>query len=155
MDATSNLFGFPSILELARVAVRLLAAAILGGILGFERERKGKAAGLRTHMLVALGTALLTIAPQQAGMSIGDLSRVLQGIATGVGFIGAGTILKLTDQEQIKGLTSAATIWLTAGIGIAVGLGSLWMPVLAAIFALAILAALGILESKIDTDRPS
>ena len=153
MDAADNMFYLPSAIQLTRVAVRLLLAAILGGVLGFERQRRGKAAGLRTHMLVAVGTALFTIAPIQAGMSIADVSRVLQGIAAGVGFIGAGAILKRTDQEEIKGLTTAASIWLTAAVGAAVGLGSLWVPVLGAVFAFAILSTLRYMELRIDPDR--
>ena len=153
MDTADNMFYFPSAIEVARVAVRLLLAAILGGVLGFERQRRGKAAGLRTHMLVAVGTALFTIAPIQAGMSIADVSRVLQGIAAGVGFIGAGAILKRTDQDEIKGLTTAASIWLTAAVGAAVGLGSLWVPVLGAVFAFAILSTLRYMELRIDPDR--
>lgn len=153
MDTADNMFYLPSAIEVARVAVRLLLAAILGGVLGFERQRRGKAAGLRTHMLVAVGTALFTIAPIQAGMSIADVSRILQGIAAGVGFIGAGAILKRTDQEEIKGLTTAAGIWLTAAVGAAVGLGSLWVPVLGALFALAILSTLRYIELRIDPDR--
>ena len=153
MDTADNMFYLPSAIEVARVAVRLLLAAILGGVLGFERQRRGKAAGLRTHMLVAVGTALFTIAPIQAGMSIADVSRILQGIAAGVGFIGAGAILKRTDQEEIKGLTTAAGIWLTAAVGAAVGLGGLWVPVLGALFALAILSTLRYIELRIDPDR--
>jgi putative Mg2+ transporter-C (MgtC) family protein len=142
-----DVFDIPSSVQLVRVSVRLLVAAVLGGILGLERRRKGKAAGLRTHMLVAVGTALFTIAPLEAGMSLADISRVFQGIATGVGFIGAGTILKLADQEQIKGLTTAASIWLTAAIGAAAGAGSLWLPILGAAFAFIILSVLGYTES--------
>ena len=153
MDTADNMFYLPSAIEVARVAVRLLLAAILGGVLGFERQRRGKAAGLRTHMLVAVGTALFTIAPIQAGMSIADVGRVLQGIAAGVGFIGAGAILKRTDQDEIKGLTTAASIWLTAAVGAAVGLGSLWVPVLGAVFAFAILSTLRYMELRIDPDR--
>jgi putative Mg2+ transporter-C (MgtC) family protein len=150
MDAWGNLLDLPDTAQFTRVAIRLLVAVILGGILGFERQRKGKAAGLRTHMLVALGTALFTVAPIEAGMTISDLSRVLQGIATGVGFIGAGTILKLRDQEEIKGLTTAASVWLTAAIGTAAGAGSLWLPVLGTAFAFVILSALGYLEERAE-----
>ena len=94
--------------------VRLVAAALLGGVIGAEREAGGKAAGLRTHMLVSLGAALFVIAPQQAGLGGASLVSIVQGVAAGIGFIGAGTILKLTEREEIKGLTTAASIWLTA-----------------------------------------
>ena len=146
----NELFDLPSGSSLARVTVQLMVAALLGGLLGFERQRKGKAAGLRTHMLVALGTALFTIAPREAGMSIADLSRVFQGIAAGIGFIGAGTILKRTEPEEIKGLTTAASIWLTAAIGTAVGAGRLWLPILGAFFAWVILSVLGYVETWLE-----
>jgi putative Mg2+ transporter-C (MgtC) family protein len=153
MDTINELFDIPNTAQVLRITIRLIVATLLGGVVGFERQRKGKAAGMRTHMLVALGTALFTIAPAEAGMSIADLSRVFQGIAAGIGFIGAGTILKLAEQEQIKGLTTAASIWLTAAIGIAVAAGSLWLPVLATIFAVIILSTLGYLESRWESSE--
>src|SRR5690606_14804537 len=109
--------------EITRVSVRLLMAGILGGILGFERESRGKAAGIRTHMLVAIGAALFVLIPQQAGISDAELSRVVQGVIAGIGFLGAGAILKGDDEKHLKGLTTAAGIWLTAAIGVAAGLG--------------------------------
>jgi putative Mg2+ transporter-C (MgtC) family protein len=155
MDTAVELFDLPDSAQLLRVTIRLLAAALLGGILGFDRQRKGKAAGLRTHMLVAVGTALFVIVPLEAGMSIADSSRVFQGIATGIGFIGAGTILKLTEQEEIKGLTTAAGIWLTAAIGAATGVGSLWLPMLGTLFALIILSVLGDADTRVQPPRKS
>ena len=125
-----------------RIAVRLALAAILGGMLGFERELSGKAAGLRTHMLVALGAALFVLIPQQAGMAIADLSRVVQGVVTGIGFIGAGAILKQAEQQEVKGLTTAAGLWLTAAVGVAAGLGREASAILGALLALFILSAL-------------
>ena len=123
MDALrTELFDLPDLAHLVRVFVRLTAAVGLGGLLGYEREREGKAAGFRTHMLVALGAALFTVGPLEAGMGSGDLSRVFQGIVTGIGFIGAGTILKRTDEQQNQGLTTAANLWLTAAVGMAIGL---------------------------------
>src|SRR6266851_1835629 len=86
-------------------------------------------AGLRTHMLVALGAALFTLIPQEAKMETADISRVIQGIAAGIGFLGAGTILKLGEEHRIQGLTSAASVWLTAAAGTAVGAGWLWPAV--------------------------
>ena len=101
----------PGVAQVTQMTVRLLLAALCGGMLGFERERAGKEAGLRTHMLVALGAAFFVLIPQQAGVTPGDMSRVLQGIITGIGFIGAGTILKLSEREEVRGLTTAAGIW--------------------------------------------
>lgn len=109
--------------DAVRVAVRLLAAALLGAILGFNRERHGKSAGLRTHMLVAMGSALFVMVPMFAGMPITDLSRVLQGVIVGIGFLGAGTIIKHRDDKEVFGLTTAAGVWMTAAIGAACGLG--------------------------------
>lgn len=137
-----DLFDLPSWTQLFRVTIRLVVAVILGGLLGFEREREGKSAGLRTHMLVALGSALFTVASLEAGMSLSDLSRVFQGIAAGIGFIGAGTILKRKDEDQIKGLTTAAGLWLTGAVGVAAGAGLLWIPVVGVALALIILSAL-------------
>ncbi len=115
--------GLPTAEQFAHVVVRLIAAALLGGIVGYERERAGRPAGLRTHMLVSLGAALFVIAGDEFGMESADLSRVIQGIATGIGFIGGGAILKLAAEREIKGLTTAAGIWMTAAVGIAAGLG--------------------------------
>ena len=109
--------------QITRIVVRLLLAAVLGGALGYERERSGKAAGVRTHMLVAIGAALFVLVPQQGGMVIGDMSRVIQGIVTGVGFLGAGAIIKHPSAESVHGLTTAAGVWMTAAIGISCGLG--------------------------------
>jgi putative Mg2+ transporter-C (MgtC) family protein len=124
--------------DLTRICVRLTVAIILGAILGYERESSGAAAGFRTHMLVSLGSALFVLVPLQAGMAIEDLSRVLQGVAAGIGFLGAGAIIKLQDQQAIKGLTTAAGIWLTCAIGIAAGMGLEATAVLSTIFALVI-----------------
>jgi len=99
--------------QITRVTLRLLVAAALGGLLGYEREQHGKSAGVRTHMLVAIGAALFVIIPQQAGASNADLSRVLQGLIAGVGFLGAGAIISGTRQVETQGLTTAAGIWVT------------------------------------------
>jgi putative Mg2+ transporter-C (MgtC) family protein len=123
---------------IVRLALRLLMAAALGGALGFEREKKGKAAGIKTHMLVALGAALFILIPQQAGLSGTDLTRVLQGLIAGIGFLGAGAIIKADSEGQVQGLTTAAGIWLTAAIGVAAGMGLEATAVLSTLFALAI-----------------
>ena len=130
----------PDAAGVTRITLRLMLAAILGGVLGFEREQKGKAAGLRTHMLVALGAALFVLVPQQAGVLDADLTRVLQGLVAGVGFLGAGTIIKGSSDEEIKGLPTAAGIWLTAAIGVAAGMGREATAVLSTFLAVVILA---------------
>lgn len=125
--------------EITRISIRLLMAAILGGILGFEREQKGKAAGIKTHMLVCIGAALFVLIPQQAGLTEAELSRVVQGVIAGIGFLGAGAILKGNDEKDLKGMTTAAGIWLTAAIGVAAGLGREASAILCTFLALLIL----------------
>jgi putative Mg2+ transporter-C (MgtC) family protein len=141
MDTLRQEF-FPDFVDAAqviRVLVRLTAATILGGIVGFEREAEHKSAGMRTHMLVALGAALFTLVPIERRMESADISRVMQGIAAGIGFLGAGMIFKQTEQKQVHGLTTAANIWATAAIGIAVGAGMMGLALVAVGLALFIL----------------
>lgn len=109
--------------QITRIVVRLAMAALLGGLVGRQRERMRKAAGARTHMLVAMGAALFVLVPEQGGMALADLSRVVQGIIAGMGFLGAGAILKNQSELSIVGLTTAAGVWMTAAIGVACGLG--------------------------------
>jgi putative Mg2+ transporter-C (MgtC) family protein len=127
---------------IVRIVVRLLVAVVLGGVLGWERESVGAPAGLRTHMLVSLGSALFVLIPLQAGMKMEDLSRVLQGVTAGIGFLGAGAILKQRDRNDVRGLTTAASIWLTAALGVAAGMGREATALLSTLFALVILAIL-------------
>ena len=141
--------GFCGSTEMAIIFVRLLVALALGCALGFQRAHVSKAAGMRTHMLVSLGAAIVVLMPQLTGMSSADLSRVIQGILTGIGFIGGGVILKMSDQHQIVGITTAATIWLTATIGIATGTGRLGLAVVGTILAYIILTVFGWLEQKL------
>lgn len=131
----------PDAAQLTRITLRLLVAAALGGLLGYERELQGKSAGMRTHMLVAIGAALFVLIPQQAGASNEDLSRVLQGLITGVGFLGAGSIIVGTKDVETKGLTTAAGIWVTAAIGMAAGIGREATAAFSTIIALLILSA--------------
>jgi putative Mg2+ transporter-C (MgtC) family protein len=128
--------------DITRVVVRLTVAVLLGGLLGYERESIGASAGQRTHMLVALGSAIFVLIPLQAGMHIEDLSRVLQGVTAGIGFLGAGAILKLRERQAIQGLTTAASVWLTAAIGVAAGMGRETTAVVSAVFAFVILSLL-------------
>ncbi|RYF28277.1 MAG: MgtC/SapB family protein [Comamonadaceae bacterium] len=136
----------PDMEQFTRIVLRLAIAAFLGGLLGWERENKGKAAGVRTHMLVSMGAAMFVLVAQQAGISAADNSRVLQGIVAGVGFLGAGTILKGDGESQVKGLTTAAGIWLTAAIGVAAGLGLEATAVLSTLLALAVLSAVPLVQ---------
>jgi putative Mg2+ transporter-C (MgtC) family protein len=132
--------------DLTRICLRLSVALLLGGLLGYERESVGAAAGLRTHMLVALGAALFMVIPHQVGMRIEDVSRVMQGVIAGIGFLGAGAIMKLKD-ESIKGLTTAAGIWLTAAVGMAAGMGLEATAVVSAVFGWIVLFLLRKLQS--------
>ena len=123
--------GLPDAVTFTRLALRLGLAAVLGAIVGSDRERMGKPAGLRTHMLVCMGAALFVLAPSESGMAIADVSRVIQGLAAGVGFLGGGAILKLSAEREILGLTTAATIWMTAALGVTVGLGHVGLAAVA------------------------
>jgi putative Mg2+ transporter-C (MgtC) family protein len=138
----SDFSDLPDAGQAASLVIRLLIAALLGGALGYERERAGKAAGIRTHMLVSLGAALFVLIPQQAGAAPGDITRVLQGVVTGIGFLGAGTILKGDDSREVRGLTTAAGVWLTAAIGVAAGMGRVGSAVLSTVLAILILSVL-------------
>lgn len=128
--------------EITRLTLRLLIAAILGGVLGFEREQQGKAAGLRTHMLVAMGSAIFMIIPLQIGVQPAELTRVIQGMVTGVGFLGAGAILKADDESRVKGLTTAAGLWMTSAIGMTAGLGQETSAILCTLLALIVFAVM-------------
>ena len=143
----------PDAAQATRIVVRLGVAALLGGLLGWEREHAGKAAGVRTHMLVAMGAALFVLVAQQAGISPADNSRVLQGVIAGVGFLGAGTILKGDAESQVKGLTTAAGIWLTAAIGVSAGLGREMTAILCTVLALTVLWALPLLQDALTRQR--
>ena len=144
--------GWPDRAQAVAIVMRTLAAALLGGMVGFERARTGKEAGLRTHMLVSLGSALFVMAAVDVGVEPGDVSRVIQGIAAGIGFLGAGAILKLTDRREIRGLTTAAGIWMTAATGLAAGLGRYGLALIAALLSLLILAVVP--SAQPDDEKP-
>ncbi|AYG08162.1 MgtC/SapB family protein [Pseudomonas fluorescens] len=139
--------------QLTQITLRLLIAAILGGILGFEREQKGKAAGVRTHMLVAMGAALFVLVPQMSGSQADAMSRVVQGVIAGIGFLGAGTILKGKEEDtdqHVKGLTTAAGLWMTAAIGVAAGLGKESTAVLSTVLALLVFSVMPRIVKLLD-----
>jgi putative Mg2+ transporter-C (MgtC) family protein len=141
------LSGLPDPRQTATLVTRMLIAMILGAVIGVQRESSGKPAGLRTHMLVAMGGALFVLAPLQSGMDLDGMSRVIQGIVTGIGFIGGGAILKLQEQRAIEGLTTAAGIWITAAVGIAAGLGRWGLAVVSTILAWITLSLIGKIEA--------
>jgi putative Mg2+ transporter-C (MgtC) family protein len=140
--------------SLTRVTLRLLLAALLGGLLGLERELTAKPAGLRTHMLVALGSAMFVLAANGAGLDDDGMSRVIQGLLAGVGFLCAGAILKSDNQEHVFGLTTAAGLWMTAAIGLAAGLGRESLAVLSALLTLGILMLERPLQRLLDARSP-
>lgn len=152
MDVLADELGrsLPSGADALRAAIRLLAAILAGTVIGLQRERSGKPAGLRTHMLVCFGTALLVIGCAQSGMGEDAMSRVIQGVITGIGFLGAGAILKREGAREILGLTTAAGIWLTAALGIVIGLGHLGTAALGVLFAWFVLAFVRTLEERFE-----
>lgn len=140
----------------------LAIAGALGGVLGLERQVHGRWAGFRTHMTVAMGAAMFMVAGTKlATQFMPDSTRVVQGIATGIGFIGAGTILKLTDRLEVKGLTTASSVWLAAAVGTACGMREFAVAFSGTVLALIVLAVLRPIEkwmarySEHDNHAPS
>ncbi len=129
--------------DLARIG----AAALLGGMLGLERELNGHFAGLRTHMMVAIGCSVFVVAGLVVvGNQMESMTRVIQGVVTGVGFLGAGTILKLDEERKIRGLTTASSIWLASALGTLAGLGEFVPAAAATVIAIVILGVLRPIE---------
>jgi|RhiMetdeSRZDD1v2_1073273.scaffolds.fasta_scaffold1238240_2 putative Mg2+ transporter-C (MgtC) family protein len=148
--------GFPHVEAMIRLSVRLIVAMIFGAVIGIQRERAGKPAGLRTHMMVALGAAVFVIASGEFGMNPDSISRVIQGLVTGIGFLGAGAILKLYEKRAVEGLTTAAGIWMTAALGVAVGLGRFGLALVATLLAWMTLSLVRQLEHILNRgDRKS
>lgn len=129
----------------SEIVLRLVFAAAAGALVGIDREARGKPAGLRTHALVALGAALVTVCGIQYLQGSSDeaaLTRVIQGVIAGVGFLGGGAILRARDRDAVTGLTTAATIWIVAAVGVACG-GGHWVAVTTAVVLVAIILILG------------
>ena len=145
----------PGIVAVTQLVLRMLLATLLGGLLGYQRERQGTAAGLRTHMLVALGSACFVLIPLQAGMPLADVSRMLHGLIAGIGLLGAGTLLRQHAPAQRHDLGTAAGLWLTAAVGVAVGLGQAISAVLGTGLAFLILALLPQGESPTEAQETS
>lgn len=125
---------------LVEMILRFLLATALGGAIGYQRETAGKRAGIRTHTLVGAGSALFTLASIYGfGGGMADISRVAAGVVVGVGFIGGGVILRGAREEEVAGLTTAATIWVTAAIGLSVGVGMYLLSVVATAVILGVL----------------
>ncbi len=132
--------------EIVVIAIRLALSVLVGGLIGLNRDLHNKPAGVRTHALVSLGTALMVIVVMPPGTldphRFDALSRVIQGALTGIGFLGAGVILRDPGTRHVSGLTTAATVWLTALLGIACGAGQ-YVPVVIAVVLGAIAISLG------------
>ena len=129
--------------EFAEMVLRLALAGVLGGVIGAEREYRGKVAGTRTHLLVALGSALMLLVSQHGFGAQGDPGRVAAQIVSGIGFIGAGAIM--VDRKSVHGLTTAAGIWVAAGIGMATAAGLYGLAIATTVLALVGLEVFGIL----------
>src|SRR5215468_5802417 len=132
----------------SEAVLRLALAAGLGGAIGLEREFHHKPAGLRTNMLISLGSALFSILSVEVGTGAGSPDRIAAQVVTGIGFLGAGAILR--SGENIHGLTTAATIWVNAAIGMAAGLGSYVVASSAAMLTLIVLAILPYIERRFE-----
>lgn len=139
-------FSDLSVVHAVQLTMRLLVAAAMGGLLGWEREKAGKSAGLRTHILVSAGSTAFVAVPSQNGIASGGLAPILQGLIAGIGFLGAGCIMKAEEKGKVEGLTTAAGVWFTAGVGVAAGMGCDASAVLLGLFGYLILAALGRFE---------
>jgi putative Mg2+ transporter-C (MgtC) family protein len=148
------IFHWPAPGLLAVSAARLGLAALMGALMGAERERVHSAAGLRTHILVSVGSALFVLSAIESGAGEDAISRVIQGLVAGIGFLGAGTILKLGDRVEVHGLTTAASIWVTAAVGVAAGLGQIWLAALASIFGWFVLGPLKRIERGLKLGPP-
>ncbi|VXB44100.1 Methyltransferase [Luteimonas sp. 9C] len=140
--------ALPDVDTATTIVVRVLVAAVLGGMVGWEREHKGRAAGLKTHILVSIGSALFVLAPLLSGIEGGDVTRVMQGIVSGIGFLGAGAILKLDKGGRVEGLTTAAGVWMTAAIGMAAGMGQEMVALVTTVMALLVVGAVPRLQRK-------
>ncbi len=125
--------------RITRATWRMAEALLLGALIGWDRERRDAEAGLRTHMLVSLGAALFVLICLETGMDDDQLSRVVQGLVSGIGFLGAGAVLKDQAEGRIHGLTTAAGIWATAAVGMAAGMGHTGIAILASVFILVVL----------------
>jgi putative Mg2+ transporter-C (MgtC) family protein len=127
---------------------RLLLAAALGGVIGAERELRRKSAGFRTNILIAMGSALFTLTSLQLAGPNGDPARIAAQIVTGIGFLGAGAIVR--TRGSIHGLTTAATVWVNAALGVAAGGGQYRLATTAAAITVAVLLILGPLERELE-----
>lgn len=147
---TGDFADLPDGTQVGQVVGRVLLAAILGAVIGYERERQGKSAGVRTHMLVSLAAAVFVLVPLQLGTSPADLTRVIQGVAAGVGFLGAGSIIKQNEHGVVHGLTTAAGIYFTTAVGLAAGFGREVTAILCTALAITVLLLMPRLQGWLE-----
>jgi|SRR5579884_4124247 len=133
------------------IALKLVLAALLGGCIGIEREMREKPAGLRTNMLICVGTTLFMMISMRIGGLYGDYTRIAAQIVTGIGFLGAGAVLH--SHGFVLGLTTAATIWVVAGVGMAIGAGFYGTAVLATALTIVTLTIMGYFEGRLQGQR--
>lgn len=130
------------------LVIRLAASIAVGGLIGLERELEHKPAGLRTIILVCLGSTIFMLIGFELGLVSSELGRIVAGVVTGVGFLGAGAIIRA--RGEVYGLTTAATIWLASGLGLAIGAGYYILAIIASVFVLLVLRILGIIERALS-----
>ena len=135
------------------ISFRLVVATLVGSVVGLNRDLHGKPTGVRTMGLVALGSALIVVAAQRVGGN-GDATRAVQGIVTGIGFLGAGVIFKDLSSDRIHGLTTAASIWLTSALGVTCGLGFWVLASVAIVLGFIVLLFGGRFEKAVHRHRP-
>ncbi len=140
--------------DTVEVAMRIAAALVAGAVIGIDRELQRKPAGLRTHSLVSIGAALVVVASLRAGGDADAVSRVVQGIITGIGFLGGGVILQLEAERRIEGLTTAASIWVAAGLGVACGAGLWTLVAVGLVAAVLMLTAGNLIEDAVKRYLP-
>lgn len=126
------------------ILARLAISIAIGGLVGLERELEHKPAGLRTIILVCLGSTIFVLIGLELGLAASELGRIVAGVVTGIGFLGAGAIIRA--RGEVYGLTTAATIWLASGLGLAIGAGYHLLAVIACLSVLIVLRILGIVE---------
>jgi len=138
--------------ENIQIFIRLILAFLAGGLIGYQREKAEKPAGLRTHILVCIGSALITLVSIYGFGKMGsDPSRIVAQIVSGIGFLGAGTIFRFGT--SVKGLTTAASLWAICGVGIAIGVGLYFAALLSVSFIMAVLALLELFEQRLRNKR--
>ena len=130
------------------IVVRLAVSVAIGGLIGLERELEHKPAGLRTIILVCLGSTIFILLGLELGLVNSEPGRIVAGVVTGIGFLGAGAIIRA--RGEVYGLTTAATIWLASGLGLAIGAGYYLLAITACVFVLIVLRILGIVERALS-----